>query len=78
MADLSSTVLADVRDRRQVLSAGTSARWTPAPRIACTVRCPAGDNLMLPAAVRRAEPGSIIVVDDALPGEQGVWQGDRS
>jgi 4-hydroxy-4-methyl-2-oxoglutarate aldolase len=29
---------------------------------AFTVRCPPGDNLMLPAAIYRAEPGSVIVV----------------
>ena len=30
---------------------------------AYTVRCPAGDNLMLHAAIYRAEPGSIIVME---------------
>lgn len=36
------------------------------PRVAgpaFTVRCPPGDNLMLHAAVHRAEPGSVIVVE---------------
>lgn len=40
--------------------------WTPVPSIsgpAFTVRCPAGDNLMLHAAIYRAEPGSVIVVE---------------
>jgi 4-hydroxy-4-methyl-2-oxoglutarate aldolase len=38
------------------------------PRVAgpaYTVRCPPGDNLMLHAAIYRAEPGSIIVVESA-------------
>ena len=40
--------------------------WTPVPRVAgpaFTVRCPPGDNLMLHAAIYRAEPGSVIVVE---------------
>jgi 4-hydroxy-4-methyl-2-oxoglutarate aldolase len=66
MADLSSTILADVLDRRQVMDAGMRSLWAPAPRIsgnAFTVRCPAGDNLMLHAAIYRARPGDIIVVE---------------
>jgi 4-hydroxy-4-methyl-2-oxoglutarate aldolase len=66
MTDLSSTILADVLDRRQVMDAGIRSLWSPAPRIAgpaFTVRCPAGDNLMVHAAIYRAEPGSVIVVE---------------
>jgi 4-hydroxy-4-methyl-2-oxoglutarate aldolase len=66
MTDLSSTMLADVLDRRQVMDIGIRALWSPAPRIAgpaFTVRCPAGDNLMLHAAIYRAERGSVIVVE---------------
>jgi regulator of RNase E activity RraA len=40
------------------------------PRIAgpaFTVRCPPGDNLMLHAAIYRAEPGSVIVVQSGDP-----------
>jgi regulator of RNase E activity RraA len=66
MADLSTTLLADVLDRRQVMDTGIRSLWAPAPRIAgpaFTVRCPAGDNLMLHAAIYRAGPGSVIVVE---------------
>jgi regulator of RNase E activity RraA len=40
--------------------------WSPVPRVAgpaFTVRCPPGDNLMLHAAVHRAPPGAVIVVE---------------
>ncbi|WP_433291467.1 RraA family protein [Actinoplanes sp. CA-030573] len=70
MADLPTTTLADVLDRRQVMDAGLKSLWSPAPRIAgpaFTVRCPPGDNLMLHAAIYRAEPGSIIVVESGDP-----------
>jgi regulator of RNase E activity RraA len=66
MTDLSTTALADVLERRQVMDIGIRALWSPAPRIAgpaFTVRCPPGDNLMLHAAIYRAEPGSVIVVE---------------
>ena len=45
---------------------GIKAMWQPIPRIAgvaYTVKCHPGDNLMLHAAIYRAEPGSIIVVE---------------
>jgi regulator of RNase E activity RraA len=44
---------------------GIRPLWEPIPRIAgpaYTVRCPAGDNLMLHAAIHRAPAGSVIVV----------------
>ena len=66
MADLPTTTLADVLDRRQVMDAAIRPLWSPLPRIAgpaFTVRCPPGDNLMLHAAIYRAEPGSVIVVE---------------
>ncbi|WP_433383483.1 RraA family protein [Actinoplanes sp. CA-142083] len=66
MADLPTTTLADVLDRRQVMEAAIRPLWSPTPRIAgpaFTVRCPPGDNLMLHAAIYRAEPGSVIVVE---------------
>ncbi|MFI5891765.1 RraA family protein [Actinoplanes sp. NPDC051513] len=66
MADLPTTTLADVLDRRQVMDAAIRPLWSPPPRIAgpaFTVRCPPGDNLMLHAAIYRAEPGSVIVVE---------------
>ena len=66
MADLPTTTLADVLDRRQVMNPTMRPLWSPAPRIAgpaFTVRCPPGDNLMLHAAIYRAEPGSVIVAE---------------
>jgi regulator of RNase E activity RraA len=62
---LSPTTLADVLGRGQVMDIGIRPLWSPTPRIAgpaFTVRCPPGDNLMLHAAIYRAEPGSVIVV----------------
>jgi 4-hydroxy-4-methyl-2-oxoglutarate aldolase len=65
-AELSPTTLADVLGRDQVMSLGIRPLWGPMPRVAgpaFTVRCPPGDNLMLHAAIYRAEPGSIVVVE---------------
>ncbi|MET9469551.1 RraA family protein [Streptomyces sp. NPDC006544] len=59
------TTLADLLGREQVMDIGIRPLWD-APRVAgpaYTVRCPPGDNLMLHAAVYRAEPGSVIVVE---------------
>jgi 4-hydroxy-4-methyl-2-oxoglutarate aldolase len=64
-AGLPPTTLADLLDRGQVMDIGIRPLW-PAPRVAgpaFTVRCPAGDNLMLHAAIYRAAPGSVIVVE---------------
>jgi len=63
--EISPTTLADVLGRDQVMDMGIRPLWRPVPRVAgpaFTVRCPAGDNLMLHAAIHRAPPGSIIVV----------------
>ncbi len=62
---ISPTTLADVLGQQQVMDAGMHALWAPPPRVAgpaFTVRCAAADNLMLHAAIYRAEPGSVIVV----------------
>ncbi|MFE7239632.1 RraA family protein [Streptomyces sp. NPDC057580] len=60
------TTLADLLGREQVMDIGIRPLW-PSPRrvagAAFTVRCPPGDNLMLHAAIYRAEPGSVIVVE---------------
>ncbi|MGX6600529.1 RraA family protein [Micromonosporaceae bacterium Da 78-11] len=64
--DLSPTTLADVLGGDQVMDLGIRPLWGPMPRVAgpaFTVRCPPGDNLMLHAAIHRAEPGSVIVVE---------------
>jgi regulator of RNase E activity RraA len=63
--EISPTTLADVLGREQVMDMGIRPLWPSVPRVAgaaFTVRCPAGDNLMLHAAIHRAPPGSIIVV----------------
>ena len=65
-AALSPTAYADAglgRDR--FMNMGIREMWPRMPRIAgpaYTVSCPPGDNLMLHAAIYRAEPGAIIVV----------------
>lgn len=64
--DIPPTTLADVLSREQVMDIGIRPLWPSMPRVAgpaFTVRCPPGDNLMLHAAIYRAEPGSVIVVE---------------
>jgi 4-hydroxy-4-methyl-2-oxoglutarate aldolase len=64
--NLSPTTLADVLGRTQVMDGGIRPLWAPMPRVAgpaFTVRCPPGDSLMLHAAIHRAAPGSVIVVE---------------
>lgn len=61
-----TTTLADLLGREQVMDLGIRPLWGPAPRLAgpaFTVRCPPGDNLMLHAAIYRAGPGSVVVVE---------------
>ena len=63
---ISPTTLADVLGRDQVMDSGIRPLWFPIPRIAgpaFTVRCAPGDNLMLHAAIYRADPGAVIVVE---------------
>src|SRR5215475_15152575 len=60
------TTVADVLGREHVMDIGIRPLWPSIERVAgpaFTVRCPAGDNLMLHAAIYRAEPGSVIVVE---------------
>ncbi|MFF5013889.1 RraA family protein [Streptomyces sp. NPDC001165] len=64
--DIPTTTLADLLGRDQVMDTGIRSLWAPVPRTAgpaFTVSCPPGDNLMLHAAIYRAEPGSVIVVE---------------
>jgi 4-hydroxy-4-methyl-2-oxoglutarate aldolase len=61
-----TTTLADLLGRGQVMDFGIRSLWGPVPRVAgpaFTVRCPPGDNLMLHAAIYRAEAGSVVVVE---------------
>jgi 4-hydroxy-4-methyl-2-oxoglutarate aldolase len=63
---LSPTTLADLLGRGQVMDMGIRPLWPSIPRVAgpaFTVRCAPGDHLMLHAAIHRAAPGSIIVVE---------------
>ena len=63
---LSPTTLADVLTRDRVMDIGIRPLWPGIPRVAgpaYPVRCPHGDNLMLHAAIYRASPGSVIVVE---------------
>jgi regulator of RNase E activity RraA len=63
---LSPTTLADVLGGDRVMDLGIRPLWSGMPRLAgpaYTVRCSPGDNLMLHAAIYRAEPGAVIVVE---------------
>jgi 4-hydroxy-4-methyl-2-oxoglutarate aldolase len=65
-AGLPPTTLADVLGREQVMDIGIRPLWPAMPRLAgpaFTARCAPGDNLMLHAAIYRAGPGSVIVVE---------------
>ncbi|KUJ70512.1 diguanylate cyclase [Streptomyces albus subsp. albus] len=64
--EIPPTTLADLLGRERVMDIGIRPLWSPMPRVAgpaFTVRCPPGDNLMLHAAIHRAEAGSVIVVE---------------
>ncbi|MEU6685095.1 RraA family protein [Streptomyces sp. NPDC046832] len=64
--DIPTTTLADLLGRGQVMDIGIRPLWGPGPRVAgpaFTVDCPPGDNLMLHAAIHRAAPGSVVVVE---------------
>lgn len=64
-AALSPTTLADALGIEQVMDIGIRPLWQPMPRIAgpaYPVACAPADNLMLHAAIYRAPPGAVIVV----------------
>ncbi|WP_262061456.1 RraA family protein [Streptomyces sp. STR69] len=64
--DIPTTTLAELLGRERVMDIGIRPLWGPLLRLAgpaFTVRCPPGDNLMLHAAIYRAEPDSIVVVE---------------
>lgn len=72
----SPTTLADCLPRHRIMGAHIAPLWAGMPRVAgpaYPVRCCAGDNLMLHAAIYRAPAGSIVVaqagdLDFALAG----------
>jgi 4-hydroxy-4-methyl-2-oxoglutarate aldolase len=62
---ISPTTFADTLTRDRVMDIGIRPLWQEMPRVAgpaYPVRCPAGDHLMLHAAIYRAPSGSVIVV----------------
>lgn len=64
--EIPTTILADILGREQVMDAGIHPLWPAIGRTAgpaFTVRCAPGDNLMLHAAIYRAAPGSVLVVE---------------
>jgi len=63
--DVPTTTIGDLLGREQFMDIGIRPLWN-APRAAgraYPVKCAPGDNLMLHAAIYRAEPGSVIVVE---------------
>jgi 4-hydroxy-4-methyl-2-oxoglutarate aldolase len=65
-AELSPTSLADALTRDCVMDIGIRPLWPGMLRVAgpaYTVRCVPGDNLMVHAAIYRAAPGDVIVVE---------------
>jgi 4-hydroxy-4-methyl-2-oxoglutarate aldolase len=63
---ISPTTLADTLSRDRVMDIGIRPLWAGMPRVAgpaYTVRCAPGDHLMVHAAIYRAAPGSVIVVE---------------
>ena len=63
--DVPTTTIGDLLGREQFMDIGIRPLWN-APRVAgraYPVKCAPGDNLMLHAAIYRAEPGSVIVVE---------------
>jgi regulator of RNase E activity RraA len=64
-ATVPTTTLADVLGREQVMDGGIRPLWDGAVLAgpAFTVRVPAGDNLMVHAAIHRAPAGSVLVVE---------------
>jgi regulator of RNase E activity RraA len=65
---LSPTTLADCLPRDQVMNPLLRPLWQDMPRLAgpaYTVRCGPGDSLMLHAAIYRAPPGAVLVVEAA-------------
>jgi regulator of RNase E activity RraA len=66
LVNIPPTTLADFLGREQVMDIGIRPLWPSMPRVAgpaFTVRCAPGDNLMLHAAIYRADPGSVILVE---------------
>src|SRR2546428_1926757 len=74
---LPTTAISDIIDLSCVMRFAIQPLWPGIPRIAgpaFTVRTPRHDNLMLHAAIYRAEPGDVIVVEaggEAIAGGRG-------
>ncbi|MGH3300918.1 MAG: RraA family protein [Streptosporangiaceae bacterium] len=66
LGEIPTTTLADILGRDQAMAISIRPLWPPVRRVAgpaFTVTCPPGDNLMLHAAIYRAAPGSVLVVE---------------
>ena len=65
LSPFSPTTIADLVDRKRVMETGIRPLWHGARLVgpAFTVKCPPGDNLMLHAAIYRASPGDVLVVE---------------
>ena len=67
-AKISPTTFSDFLKKDRVMNISIKPLWEQITRIAgpaYTVKCPPGDNLMLHAAIYKAPPGSIIVIESA-------------
>jgi 4-hydroxy-4-methyl-2-oxoglutarate aldolase len=74
-ARLTTAHLCDVSPAGIVMDAGIQAVW-PGARVAgpaFTVRVPPGDNASLVAAIGRAAPGDVLVVDAGGSLERALW-----
>ncbi len=64
--EIPTTVLGDILGREQAMAISIRPLWPPTGRVtgpAFTVACAPGDSLMLHAAIYRAAPGSVLVVE---------------
>ncbi len=64
--EIPTTVLGDILGREQAMASSIRPLWPPTGRVtgpAFTVACAPGDSLMLHAAIYRAAPGSVLVVE---------------
>ncbi|GGF86363.1 RraA family protein [Alteromonas lipolytica] len=65
-SSVSTCEYADALPREQFMDYAIHSLWQPVPKIsgpAFTVKCQPGDHLMLHAAIYRANPGDVIVVE---------------
>jgi 4-hydroxy-4-methyl-2-oxoglutarate aldolase len=75
LSQLTTAHLCDVSPAGITMDAGIGAVWSGARTSgpAFTVRTAPGDNASLMVALRRAEPGDVLVVDAGGSLERGLW-----